>query len=31
LGRVLVSDEMKSGLDQGIAAAIADIKTRITE
>jgi len=27
---VLVSDDLESGLDQGIAAAIADIKTRIT-
>jgi len=30
IGRVLVSDELESGQDQGIAAAIADIRTRIT-
>ena len=30
IGRVLISDELESGLDQGIAAAIADIKTRLT-
>jgi coniferyl-aldehyde dehydrogenase len=31
IGRVLASDELGSALDQGIAAAIADNKTPITQ